>query len=217
MPIDLLYLFANHKKFKGPEELKPLSLTAEDYLFFSKSEYMIQQQKNWYVVYTRPRWEKKVARQLEQKEIEIYCPLHRSQRQWSDRKKIVLEPLFTSYVFVRLDEIQQLSVKQTDGVMNFVYWLKKPALIRDEEIDTIKRFLNEYRDVKLEKSSVNVNDQVRVLSGPLMERQGNVLEIKHKTVKVCLPSLGYTLVAEVERSNIEVISLFPDRQHAFDR
>jgi transcription antitermination factor NusG len=167
---------------------------------------MNQLAKNWYVVYTKPRWEKKVARQLEQKGIEHYCPLTKVQRQWSDRKKIVLEPLFSAYVFVHLEETQQLPVKQTDGVMNFVYWLKKPAVIRDEEIDTIKRFLNEYQNVKLEKTSVNVNDQVRVISGPLMERQGNVLEIRNKTVKVSLPSLGYSIVAEIEKTNIEILN-----------
>jgi transcription antitermination factor NusG len=168
----------------------------------------MNQLKNWYVVYTKPRWEKKVARQLEQKGIEHYCPLTRVQRQWSDRKKIVLEPLFSAYVFVRLEETAQTPVKQIDGVMNFVYWLKKPAVIRDEEIDTIKRFLNEYQTVKLEKSTVNVNDPIRVISGPLMERQGNVLEIRNKTVKVSLPTLGYTIVAEIEKTNIEILSNF---------
>src|ERR1700759_2085013 len=81
------------------------SLRKLDHLI-SKSEYMIQQAKNWYVVYTKPRWEKKVAKQLEQKKIEHYCPLNKVQRQWSDRKKIILEPLFSCYVFVCLDETQ---------------------------------------------------------------------------------------------------------------
>ena len=169
---------------------------------------MNQPAKNWYVVYTKPRWEKKVARQLQQKGIEHYCPLTKVQKQWSDRKKIILEPLFSAYVFVRLEETQQAPVKQTDGVMNFVYWLKQPAIIRNEEIDTIKRFLNEYENVKLEKTVVNINDQVKVISGPLMERQGNVLEVKNKTVKVSLPSLGYCIVAEIEKANIEILSNF---------
>ncbi len=178
-----------------------------------KSENMIQQAKNWYVVYTKPRWEKKVAKQLEQKKIEHYCPLNKVQRQWSDRKKIILEPLFSCYVFVHLDETQVLPVRQTDGVVNFVYWLSKPAVIREEEISTIKRFLNEYENIKLERTMVNVNDRVRITSGPLMERQGNVLEIRNKTVKVSLPTLGYTIVAEVQKSNIEILSLFDNHVH----
>jgi len=164
--------------------------------------------KSWYAVHTRPRWEKKVAGQLAKKRLEYYCPLNKVQRQWSDRKKIILEPLFTSYVFVRLSETEHLPVLQTDGVLSFVYWLKKPAVIRDEEIEAIRRFMSDYESVKLEKIQVNVNDRVRIIGGPLMEREGNIVEIKHKTVKVQLPSLGYTLTAVIEKSNVEILSLY---------
>ncbi|MEP6750927.1 MAG: UpxY family transcription antiterminator, partial [Bacteroidota bacterium] len=98
--------------------------------------------KKWYVVYTRPRWEKKVADQLSRKKIDYYCPLNRVHRQWSDRKKIVLEPLFSAYVFVQIDETEQLQVRLTDGVINFVYWLGKPAVIKNEEIHAIREFLS---------------------------------------------------------------------------
>jgi len=163
---------------------------------------MIKDNK-WYAVYTKPRWEKKVADLLATRKIENYCPLNRVQRQWSDRKKMVLEPLFKSYVFVRIEEDGQLPVRQTEGVLNFVTWLGKLAVIRDEEIEVIKRFLNEHSNVKVETVPVSLNDKVRIISGPLMMREGNVLEIKHKTVKVLLPSLGFTLVAEIEKGNVE--------------
>src|ERR1700744_5000576 len=144
----------------------------------------MNQLKNWYVVYTKPRWEKKVARQLEQKGIEHYCPLVRVERQWSDRKKIVMEPLFSSYVFVRVEEQDSLQIKKVDGYLNFVYWLKKPAVIRNEEIEAIRQFLNEHRRIHVEKSKVNLEDSVRIISGPLMEREGKVVEVKSRTVKV---------------------------------
>lgn len=167
---------------------------------------MIIKEKMWYAVYTKPRWEKKVAGLLTRKNIENYCPLNKVQKQWSDRKKIVMEPLFQSYVFVNVSSIEQLMVRETSGVLNFVYWLQKPAMIREEEIDVIKRFLNEYHNVQIEKSTVNLNDKVRIVGGPLMMREGNVLEIKNKTVKVLLPTMGYTLVAEIEKSNIQKVS-----------
>jgi transcription antitermination factor NusG len=97
--------------------------------------------KKWYAVYTRPRWEKKVADLLVRKHIDNYCPLNKVVRQWADRKKLVLEPLFTSYVFVHTTPQEHLAIKQTDGILNFVFWLGQPAVIRDEEIDTIKLFL----------------------------------------------------------------------------
>lgn len=160
-------------------------------------------ESKWYAVYTKPRWEKKVADLLTRKQIENYCPLNKVQRQWSDRKKIVMEPLFQSYVFVRVTSDMSAEVRDTNGVLNFVYWLRKPAVIRDEEIDQIKRLMNEFPSVKVEKAAVNLNDRVRVMGGPLMLREGNVLEVKNKTVKVLLPSLGYMLVAEIEKANIE--------------
>ena len=161
--------------------------------------------KKWYVVYTRPRWEKKVADLLFRKKIEYYCPLNRVHKQWSDRKKMVAEPLFTSYVFVRIDESEQLTVRLTDGVINFVYWLGKPAQIRDEEIDAIADFLNSYKGVKLEKTGVNLNDTVRIIGGPLVMQKGQVVSVKNKTVKVVLPSLGYMMHAEIETTNVEII------------
>jgi transcription antitermination factor NusG len=162
-------------------------------------------QKKWYAVYSRPRWEKKVAEILTRKRIENYCPVNRVYRQWSDRKKIVLEPLFTSYVFVNIDEPEQLPVRMTNGVINFVYWLNKPAIIQDEEIDIIKKFLNEFKNVQVQKIPLSVNDTVRITNGPFMEQHGQVVALKNKTVKVALPSLGYVMSAEVERVNVELI------------
>jgi transcription antitermination factor NusG len=78
-------------------------------------------------------------------------------------------------------------------------------VIPEAEISTIKRFLNEHTNVMLEKTSVRVNDKVRVLNGPLMEQEGQVLSVRNKTVKIVLPSLGYMMYAEVETANVEVM------------
>lgn len=167
-------------------------------------------EKKWYAVYTRPRWEKKVAELLIKRKIENFCPLNKVVRQWADRKKTISEPLFTSYVFVHASEEEHLSIKQTDGIINFVYWLGKPALIKSEEIDAIKYFLQEYSDIKLERINVNVADKVRITDGPLMNMEGNVLEVNNKSVKVFLPSLGYAMTAEVTKARIEVINFAKD-------
>ena len=162
-------------------------------------------EKKWYAVYTRARCEKKVSELLTRKDIENYCPLNKVKKQWADRKKTVLEPLFTSYVFVRVSESDHIQLKKTDGVINLVYWLGRPAVIRDVEIDMIQRFLGEYQNIKLEKTSVNLNDMVRIVSGPLLNHEGQVVEVKNKTVKIVLPSLGYLMSAEVETAKVEII------------
>jgi transcription antitermination factor NusG len=162
--------------------------------------------EQWYAVYTRPRWEKKVAEILTSKSINNYCPLNRVVRQWSDRKKVVYEPLFTSYVFVHVSEKQHADLRKVDGIISLVYWLGKPAVIKDAEIEVIREFLNEYSNVQLEKAAVNVNDIVKVTKGPLMDREGSIVAVKTNTVKVALPSLGYVLYAELEKTSIEKIT-----------
>ena len=69
-----------------------------------RSFVMNENNKYWYAVYTRPRWEKKVASLLDDKDIVHYCPLNKVTRQWSDRKKVVMEPLFKGYIFVQVTE-----------------------------------------------------------------------------------------------------------------
>lgn len=166
-----------------------------------------ENEKKWHALYCMPRWEKKVALGLEKQEISHYCPLNKVQRQWSDRKKIVEEPLFKSYVFVQLTDKEKIDALRTPGVINFVHWLGKPAVIRDEEIEVIKRFLNDYESVSLERIDVSVDDEVVITTGPFLDRQGRVLEITNKLVKVMLPSLGYAMVAQVARESVKVVPI----------
>jgi transcription antitermination factor NusG len=97
--------------------------------------------RKWLAVYSRPRWEKKVNQLLTEKGFESYCPLNKVRRKWSDRVKVVEEPLFKSYVFVKVKEEDRTAVRMTSGVINFVYWDGKPAVIKEREINAIKRFL----------------------------------------------------------------------------
>ena len=158
---------------------------------------------SWYVVYTKPRWEKKVAESLKKKGVMQYCPLNRAQKQWHDRKKIVDEPLFTSYVFVRITKDQHSRIKEMAGIVNFVHWLGKPAIVKDEEIDAIRSFLNEYKTVSVEKTSVNINDVVKITQGPLIHREGRIVQVNNNSVKVELPSIGYSLIAQVNKLHVD--------------
>lgn len=165
----------------------------------------MSESKKWYAVYTKPRWEKKVTELLVKENITTYCPLNRVIRQWSDRKKLIYEPLFTCYVFVQLSSDEISKVRSVYGVINFVCWLGKPAVIRNEEIEIIKRFLNEYENVHLEKADVDINDLVRIKNGPLMQSEGRIMSVSGRKVKVYLPTLGYAMVAEIEKTNLEVV------------
>ena len=158
--------------------------------------------RKWLAIYTRPRWEKKVNQLLTEKGLESYCPLNKIRRKWSDRVKVVEEPLFKSYVFVKVGDEDRTAVRMTPGAINFVYWQGKPAVIREKEIIAIKRFLDEYENVEVQTLTIKVNQRVRITKGTLMDQEGKVLDIRHKTAKVAIDSLGYILVAYIDRSKL---------------
>ena len=159
--------------------------------------------RKWLAIYTRPRWEKKVNQLLKEKGLESYCPLNKVRRKWSDRVKIVEEPLFKSYVFVKVSDDDRTAVRMTSGAINFVYWQGKPAVIKEKEISAIKRFLDEYENVEARSSAdLKVNQRVRVTDGSLMDQEGKVIDLRRKTARVSIDSLGYTLVAYIDRSKL---------------
>jgi len=161
--------------------------------------------KQWYAVHTRPRWEKKTAELFRQMQIETYCPVNKVVRKWADRKKVILEPLFTSYCFVQIDIANHLVIRKTPGVINFVHWLGKPAIIREEEINLIKNFLNEHEAVKMEKLAISVNDRVRITRGAFIGQEAPVVEVRTRTVRIQLPAMGVALIAEVSKTGVEKI------------
>ena len=166
---------------------------------------MEQIEKVWYAVYTKPRWEKKVAALLTEAGIENYCPINKVTRQWSDRKKVVLEPVFKGYVFVKVEDAKKWEVRSVHGVLNFVYWLGKPAVIRDEEIDVIRKFLNEFNDVQVESKGLVVNSEVRIKQGVLMNYHGIIVEVIGSRAVVKIDNLDLQLSAHFDKKNLEII------------
>jgi transcription antitermination factor NusG len=158
--------------------------------------------RKWLAVYTKPRWEKKVHQQLLLRGFESYCPLNKVRKKWTDRIKTVEEPLFRSYLFVRISEEEQTAVRMVNGVVNFLYWQGKPAVVRDKEIELIRRFLNEHESVLAEPLELKPDQKVRIYSGVLMDKEATVLKVKGRQVEVVIESLGFRLVASIERANI---------------
>lgn len=90
----------------------------------------------------------------------------------------------------------------TNGAINFVYWNGKPAVIKEKEIVAIKRFLDEFENVKAIPAEVKKDERIRVTNGTFMDQEGKVLDVRRKTVKVAIDSLGYILVAYIDRTKL---------------
>lgn len=167
---------------------------------------MKEDKKRWLVVYTKPRWEKKVHLSLVKLGIEAYCPLNKVKRKWSDRTKIIEEPLFKSYVFVKVALAEMTEVRFVDGVLNYVYWNGKPAVVREEEIIEIKKFMSEYEDVQVVSIELKPADAVVLNTGVIMGATGHVLKVMgNNTVEVRIDSLGFILTAKFDKKTVSKI------------
>ena len=170
-----------------------------------KRSFAMKQNLNWYAVYTKPRWEKKVAKLLDEHGIENYCPLNKVVKQWSDRKKVILEPVFKSYVFVKIEDDKKWEIKRINGVLNYVYWLGKPGLIKEEEIQTIRKFLDEFDNVEVQPIDFKVNAKVRIAQGVLMNYEGLLLRVSGNKAVVKIDSMGLQLSAEFNKKNLQMV------------
>ncbi len=158
--------------------------------------------KQWMAVYTKPRNEKKVIERLSLMGIECYCPMQTRLKQWSDRVKKVTEPLISSYVFVKVSEKDREMVLQDIAVRNFVFWLGKPAIIRNEEIERLK-YIN--KDGELVESinfkEFKRGDKVRLIKSGFENTNGVLQKVGRQKVSVLLESIG--LIVEISKMNVE--------------
>ena len=158
--------------------------------------------KAWRVIYVASRNEKKVAMQLEEKNIDNYLPLIKTVRQWSDRKKTVELPLLNSYVFVNVVPEEHEEVMRTKCFVNFLRLEGKIAKVSQEEIDRLKQLIELGYTIEARPYNTKhkAGDKIKVSSGPLKGMEGVItrvhgekyfevaLENIHQNVRVKLPS-----------------------------
>jgi transcription antitermination factor NusG len=159
----------------------------------------------WYAVYTKPRCEKRVHEKLLQKGFESYCPLQKVRKRWTDRYKVIEEPLFKSYTFIKIKETEKPEIRLTEGVVNFVYWLGKPAVINEEDINTIKRFLKEYKSVSAEKLDFKEQQHIQITAGLLMDHKAIVKRVMKNKVVAELLTIGFRITAEVNKNDVIIL------------
>ena len=147
----------------------------------------------WFVIYTNPKAEKKVAQQLSGMGIEVYCPTVTKIRQWSDRRQKVEVPLFSSYVFVNIDEKKRDQVFTVKGAVRYLFWLGKPAIVKDVEIDEIKKWLNT-QNVEIELERLNEGDEVEIKDGQFKGHSGIVQQVDKNYLRLIIKSLGCVLI-----------------------
>ena len=146
-------------------------------------------EKKWFVVYTKPQQELKVAEQLSAMGITNYCPTITLLKQYSDRKKKVIKPLLSSYVMVQLEEKERAKVFSCSGIVRYLFFLGKPAVVPVSDINLMQDHLSGvYNDIKV--TTLSVGDSHTITEGPFSGVSGRVVQSDNTKVKLELASLG---------------------------
>ena len=149
--------------------------------------------KNWFVLYTKPKQELRVVDELSKIGINSYCPTVKIIKQYSDRKKKIEKPLIPSYIMVYIEESKRKLVFSIPGIVRYLFWLGKPAIVHQNEIDIMKKHLEGvYSSISISK--LIIGQLYKISEGPLAGNTGKIVEMKKNKVKLELASLGMTVI-----------------------
>ena len=155
----------------------------------------------WFVIYTKPRSEKKLLSVLQDLKVEAYLPLLRHRKKWSDRFKWVEEPIFPSYIFVNIDfQNESLRLRKLAQVVDFVRVAGQPVTISQQDITMLQYSLEKFNDslTVVDSSSFQVGEKVTITDGPFVGREAIVQQSKNRAkVMVSFPALLKILLVEI--------------------
>ncbi len=164
-------------------------------------------EKQWQVVYTRSRTEKKVLAELEYKNIECFLPLQKKLRQWKDRKKWVEIPLISGYCFVHISRFEYDEVLKTDNVVCYITFEGKAAIIPGSQIDALKQMLkqNDF-EVSVSQENFEPGKRVEIIEGPLIGLRGELVKARGKNKFILrLTQINSTFTIEIPSAQISLL------------
>ncbi|WP_443944212.1 UpxY family transcription antiterminator [Pedobacter sp. AW1-32] len=167
---------------------------------------MIDHNYKWYPIYTRSRAEKKAYQELCRKNIEAYLPLRKSIKQWSDRKKMVEEPLINSYLFVYISAKEYAEVLMTNGVARFLYFSGHIATIPDQQIRDLKLLLATDAELEVLELDVNPGQKVVIKAGPFKGIMAELVSLQNKQrIILRLENMGHAIEINTSMAFIDPI------------
>ena len=162
--------------------------------------------KQWIVVRSKPRSEKVVYNELVSKNIEAYLPLLKKRRKWSDRKKWVEFPLFSSYLFARIDIKNSIFVLQTQGVNTIIKFGEKIAVVQDDVIKAMRLAIEGGYELEPTEYFVEGN-LVEVIAGPMKGVSGIVARLKGQSrLIIKIDAIQQALSIQIESKFIKNIN-----------
>jgi len=169
---------------------------------------IVKEDKRWRVLYTKPRAEKRALELLDKQRYHVYLPCTTVVKQWSDRKKKVSEPVFKSYIFINCIESEIFTASHCPHVIGIVKFEGKPAIVRDEEMEAIRRIVagNEEITVVNNREHLATGQRVNIISGNLKGLSGILTEFRGaQRLAIAIESLGCNLLVEVAAHHAEPV------------
>lgn len=162
---------------------------------------------HWYAAYTRSRGEKATAAYLESQGIEVYLPLQRKLQQWSDRKKWVEVPYINSYVFLRVSEKEYYQALNSPGIVRYVTFERKAAIIPDWQIDAMKKIVSNQIPVTFSEHRFTKGEKVHIETGALMGYNGEVVQDVDgkKKVLIRIEQIGMGMLVQIDLTSVKKI------------
>lgn len=165
------------------------------------------EQLHWFPLHVRARHERLIRDELDKRGYEVYLPMIKRRRRWSDRYKTIESPLFSGYLFVRIDKRLKFYVLEIPGVQGFIIFQGEMAYIPDFQIDFIRRMLERPETFEVVNKVIKTGHHVRIISGPFIGMKGIVKELKNKSrFYINIDHIQHTISIEVSEYDLELIS-----------
>ncbi len=161
----------------------------------------------WYAIYTKANNEKKIFSKLQEENIECYLPLKKTLRKWSDRKKWIEEPLFKSYIFIKVSHIEFFNILSIPGVIYYVSFAGKPQAIPDHQIENIRKMVaQEEKEVLVNYNNIRKGTDCEVLVGPMKGLKGEIVRVCGQyRLLIRLVSMGISLHVNISKDEVKPI------------
>jgi len=180
---------------------------------------MLSDEPQWVALYTNSRAEKRVADRLTEAGIENYLPLRRVKRHWSDRIKVVEEPLIKSYTFARITARQETSLRNVDGVVWIVAFRGKVATIPDEQIEAMRQFVDSEKAVAVyEATQLHYGAHVEITEGVFAGRRGEIVsDCKDGNFAIKLEALSVSLLVDIDQNILRPVKVVKKEKGIFNK
>ena len=158
-------------------------------------------EKRWYAIYTRPRAEKMVFDRLTEMNVEVFLPLQKTYRVWSDRKKLVLKPLLSSYIFVKATAKERGEIIKANGAVKYISFEGIPVSIPENQINNLKLLVNSDSDIEVTTEQFGAGDKVEVMHGALSGLTGELVKIgRQNRVIIRIDRLDQNLILKIPKA-----------------